>query len=254
MCRHAGNRQSAQAIVPRLGAPLPATRLEQRVVIRYLARRDTLFLCNAVLGIIARSNHQSGDRFDRHWPVLCLVVLGLLIDEQAKIHDLGSGFGTEMRERLELGGVLYYGWVIIVTVTLALLAVAYWRFVVALSVHIRALLLVAGGFYLGGEMGMEMVGGWIMDRYGETFFYHLATAFEEFLAMVGVLIAIGTLLAYARTAIGTVSLGDRRDCTGSCRPRGARQSSPSSSAGATASRPAGACSNAVMTTGRPSRL
>jgi hypothetical protein len=57
----------------------------------------TLLLCALVLGAIALGSHQSHDRFGRYWVGLAVIALGLAIDEQAKLHDLGSGFGAEMR-------------------------------------------------------------------------------------------------------------------------------------------------------------
>ncbi len=164
-----------------------------------------LMLCAALLGIIALGKHNARDRFARHWAGLALIVLGLGIDEQAKLHDLGSGFGSEMRERLGLGGILYYGWVIVAAITVTILAVVYWRFVFALPASTRARFIVAGALYLAGEMGMEMIGGWVIDRDGATLTYALMTSVEEFLAMLGVLVAFGALLGEARAA-GTVSV------------------------------------------------
>ena len=48
--------------------------------------------------------------------------------------------------------------------------------------------------------GMEMVGGSIIDSSGATLAYALSTSVEEFLAMMGVLVAFGTLLGEARSA------------------------------------------------------
>jgi hypothetical protein len=102
--------------------------------------------------------------------------------------------------------VLYYGWVIPAAVTVAALVAVYWRFVFALPALTRTRLLVAAALFLAGEMGMEMVGGWVIDREGVTLAYALMTSVEEFLAMLGVVVAIGALLGYARSAVGEVSV------------------------------------------------
>jgi hypothetical protein len=102
--------------------------------------------------------------------------------------------------------VLYYGWVIPAAVTVAALVAVYWRFVFALPALTRTRLLVAAALFLAGEMGMEMVGGWVIDREGVTLAYALMTSVEEFLAMPGVVVAIGALLGYARSAVGEVSV------------------------------------------------
>jgi hypothetical protein len=102
--------------------------------------------------------------------------------------------------------VLYYGWVIVAAATIALLAVLYWRFVFALPRSTRIRFITAGGLYLAGEMGMEMVGGSIIDRDGATLAYALSTSVEEFLAMLGVLVAFGALLRETRNAAGLVTI------------------------------------------------
>lgn len=165
-----------------------------------------LLLCAVLLAAIALGKRRSRDRFALHWAGLAIIVLGLAIDEQAKLHDLGSGFGAEMRERLGLGGVLYYGWVIVAAITIVALGVTYRRFVFALPASTRARFVVAGALYVAGEMGMEMVGGWVFDREGATLTYYLMTSVEELLAMLGVLVAFGALLGELRTAAGPVTV------------------------------------------------
>jgi hypothetical protein len=182
-----------------------------------------LFMCGVLLAIITVATLRAGDRFARHWAGLTLLVIGFSLDEQAKLHDLGSGFGGRMREMLGLGGVLYYGWVIVALVSVAIVGLIYREFVFALPAATRNACVVAAAFFVGGEMGMEMVGGWVMDRQGDTLLYRTMTSIEELFAMFGVLVAFGALLAYARSEIGGVSLqltGGPATPDGTAAPRG----------------------------------
>jgi hypothetical protein len=165
-----------------------------------------LILCAIVLAVIAYTERQRNDVFARHWAFLALLVVGFSIDEQAQLHDLGSGVGTRMRELLGLGGLLYHGWVLIALASVLLVAYAYRHFIVALPSGIRLAFFAAAGLYVGGEVLMEMVSGWVIDRQGDSLLYLTVTSFEEYLAMIGIIIAFGALLAYVRAAIGSIVL------------------------------------------------
>lgn len=161
-----------------------------------------LLLCAVVLALIAYAKHQVGDRFARHWTVLALLAFAFSLDEQAKFHDAGGG--AQVRESLGLGGVLYYGWVVIALISVVAVAFIYRRFIVHLPAGIRNALIVAAGFYVGGEVLVEMVNGWLMDSQGDTYLYKTTTSVEELFGMIGVLVAFGALLVYSRTAVGSV--------------------------------------------------
>lgn len=168
-----------------------------------------LFICAVMLALIARATHQMGDRFAHHWALLALVAFGVSLDEQAKFHDAGGG--DQLRAALGIGGILYAGWGLVALVSVVAIAVAYREFIFQLPSSIRNGFILASGFYVGGEVLLEMFSGWIMDTQGETYAYRTVTSFEEFLGMIGVLFALATLLVYVRTTIGILSFQIIRD-------------------------------------------
>ena len=61
------------------------------------------------------------------------------------------------------------------------------------------LFLLAGGLYIGGALGMEMIGGYYTDFYGKNnLTYALITCLEEVLEMTGIVVFIHGLLDYMR--------------------------------------------------------
>ena len=162
-----------------------------------------LFTCALLLSVIAWAARQNGDRFARHWWGLALIALALSVDEQAEVHD--PGIGTQLRDRLSLNGVFYFGWVIFGLVSVLVVALIYRRFILALPPDIRFRFAVAAALYVGGELGFEMINGWWADRAGRTnLTYDLLTSAEEFLSMLGIVVAISALIAYLGSHVGTV--------------------------------------------------
>jgi hypothetical protein len=131
-----------------------------------------------VAGLAAR--HRS-DRVK--WFVLAALFACLSMDETAMMHDW---LGVAMGDRMQLTGVFRFGWVIPALVVLPAIAVAYWRLIWAVPNPARALMFTAAALYLGGAVGMEMVGGaWISTRPQELTVYKGLTAVEELLEIAG---------------------------------------------------------------------
>ena len=56
---------------------------------------------------------------------------------------------------------------------------------------------MAGAIYIGGAIGMEMLGGYFVEVYGQkSFVYFLISTIEEFLEMFGIAVFIYALLSY----------------------------------------------------------
>jgi hypothetical protein len=114
--------------------------------------------------------------------------------------------GAWARERLPLEGLLYVGWVIFAVVSIALLGYTYRHFFLNLPATTRAGLLGAAMLYVTGEVGVEMLGGWWIDSRGRGLTTELLTSVEEFLGLMGLVLAISALLGYVRDQVGEVRL------------------------------------------------
>ncbi|MBW4493952.1 MAG: hypothetical protein KME26_12870 [Oscillatoria princeps RMCB-10] len=157
----------------------------------------TLAFCSLLLAAIASAKKRDGDRYFRHWKNLSLIFLFLSVDEAMSIHELL--ISRELRHLLHAGGIFYYIWVIPATIFVAVVGLSYLKFLIHLPQQIRLLFMVAGGVYVGGALGMEMVSGYWTDFYGKNNLnYALITSAEECLEMAGVAVFIHALLSYMR--------------------------------------------------------
>jgi len=157
----------------------------------------TLAFCSLLLAAIASAKKRDGDRYFRHWKKLSLIFLFLSVDEAMSIHELL--ISRDLRHLLHAGGIFYYVWVIPATIFVAVVGLSYLKFIIDLPRQIRLLFLIAGGIYVGGALGMEMVGGYWTDLYGKNnLTYALITCAEECMEMVGVAVFIHALLSYMR--------------------------------------------------------
>ena len=173
-----------------------------------------LAACALLLALIAHAARQRSDRFARHWLGLSAILLGLSVDEQAKVHDLG--IGAKVREYISLPGPLYFGWVLVALVSLVVVWWLYRRFVMALPAAVRLLFLLAGAVYVAGEVGVEMVSGWYAVHTGrrDTLTYATITSIEELLGMLGISIALcGLLVALERSTAGRLRTGDAAEAS-----------------------------------------
>jgi hypothetical protein len=143
-----------------------------------------LFLFAAVLlwkaGGLRRDRER---RFAIRWKSLSLIFVLLSIDEAAALHEMAV---EPIRKALHASGFLYFSWVVAGAVFCAVLALVYWKLVFSLPAKTRLLFLVAAGLFVGGSLGMEMLGGRFVEHHGSSnFTYALMANAEETLEMLG---------------------------------------------------------------------
>ncbi|MBW4681898.1 MAG: hypothetical protein KME19_17540 [Microcoleus vaginatus WJT46-NPBG5] len=157
----------------------------------------TLIFCSLLLTTIASAKKIEGDRYFRHWKALSIIFLIFSLDEAISIHEIL--IIPDLRRFLNLGGIFYYVWVIPAIVFVGLVGLAYYKFIKHLPKQTMILFLLAGGLYIGGALGMEMIGGYYTDFYGKNnLTYALITCLEEVLEMAGIVVFIYGLLDYMR--------------------------------------------------------
>lgn len=153
-----------------------------------------LLICAILLGLIAHIKFLRQESHRRYWAGLALIFLYLSIDEAAEIHErltepLQTAFNTS--------GPLYFAWMVVFIPLVVIFGVVYFRFWLNLESRIRKLFLLAGVIYIGGAVGVEMIGSnlWYADG-GTSLFYSTIGTIEEFLEMLGAATLIYTLLTY----------------------------------------------------------
>jgi hypothetical protein len=163
-----------------------------------------LLACAALLAAVARTEREAGSRFVLHWKVLALLFLGLSVDEAAALHEL---LIEPVRGALGAGGLFYFAWVVPALAALALLGLAYFRFLVHLPPQTRRLFLAAAATFVGGAVGAEMVGGaWVESRGFHNAGSALLWTVEESLEMVGIVVFVYALLRHLELRGGTVTV------------------------------------------------
>jgi len=168
-----------------------------------------LHLFSALLiSFIAFGARHKGNARWMKWAGMSLVFLLLSIDEASSIHELLT---YPVREFLGTGGILYFAWVVPAIIMLAVLAWLYWPFLRSLPKETFRGFMIAAFVFLSGAIGMEFIGGWLVeDRGADTLEFWLATEVEEFLEMTGAVIFIRTLLIYLNRHLGFLSLSFER--------------------------------------------
>ncbi len=166
-----------------------------------------LLLCSLLVAIVATAKGRTDGAYVLHWGILSAVFLYLSMDEAAGLHErtvqpvrmaLGSSEVVQLIGPLRL-------WVVPATAFLFSLSLGYLRFLRHLPSRTRVLLIAAAATYTVGAIGIEVVSGRVGRIYGSrSLHYALATALEEMLEMVGIVILVYTLLSYTLSLQGQI--------------------------------------------------
>ncbi len=138
------------------------------------------------------------------WLILGLGFAYMSFDELSVIHEL---FGKLTGDFPDLFGFLSYRWVIIGIPIVIVVAIGFLPFLLRLPSPTRIRLIVAGAIYVGGAIGLELIGA----RLGTTMgFDHpsavIAANVEEILEIVGVTLAFRALVLHLAGLPGAPAL------------------------------------------------
>lgn len=157
-----------------------------------------------LLDAIARAKRLSNDRWRRHWRWLSGIFLFLFFDELVTFHQ---GLSNGVRREASARGAFYYPWASVYLAALVVFLIAFAGFYRALPRRYQILFLLAGAGFAGGSGGLELVKGATADRLGEfNLTFGLVAAVSDSAEMIGLLVFVGALLHYARTAVPSVTV------------------------------------------------
>jgi len=122
-----------------------------------------------------------------HWRGLSIIFYILALDEGVRIHDrINSGIAG--------------GWIKTYLIIICVIGVFYLFFVKSLPAKIRNLMVLSGLVYVGGALGMEVVG--VMLKNNGMGYHHMAyraaITIEESIEFIGLILFIGCLLKYIK--------------------------------------------------------
>lgn len=164
-----------------------------------------MLLINTLCFLLLHRAEPPGRDLRKVWLVLFLAFAFVTVDEYAVLHER---LIRPVRELLDLGGYLYFAWVLPYVAVAAALGLyvlpALWR----LGHRFRRLFAVAAGCYLLGAVGIEMLGARYYEAISERvdLRYRLFQTVEETLEFVGTIILAYTLLELLRLRVHKVTL------------------------------------------------
>ncbi|MEX0867499.1 MAG: hypothetical protein WD030_09075 [Pirellulales bacterium] len=154
----------------------------------------TLLACGVLLAAIAAAQRHVDRGQWKKWALLAAIFAAMSLDEVASLHEMPSG---PVRRALALDGILRFGWVVLALPAVLIVGCAYAPFLWRLPARTRNLFLFAATCYVGGALGMELVGGYLAEQYGmRAVLYVMAATVEETLEMIGVAVFLFALLDY----------------------------------------------------------
>lgn len=166
-----------------------------------------LALSGALLAIVTASAARNGENYLFHWAILAVMFVGLSIDEATGVHELAI---DPLRNEFGLSGFFHFGWVIPAMVLVTLAGLAYLPFLLAQPDRTRLVFFAAGLLYVGGALGMELVGGKLLTLYDEaSLAYQVAYCTEETLEILGTTLFVTGLLGHLKRHFGGVVLAIR---------------------------------------------
>jgi len=187
-----------ETLSARLARDLPVVRIfslsrESNVPTWYSS--SLLLVCSFLLALIAASKKEEGARYVRHWVALAAIFLYISMDESAQIHEL-------LNNLWDLPGIFFFPWVIPAGILVVLFAITYLPFLLHLPPKTRLKVASAGGIYVGGALGVELILGYWSDIHGtDNFGYSLIDWIEESMEILGASLFCSALLEYLGTAV-----------------------------------------------------
>ena len=188
---------------PKLKGLVPAFYVDLESNIPTWYSSFALAVAALLLLIIAAVKIQRTEPYRFHWLALSALFLLLSADEIAMLHEYPI---DPMREYFKMGGALYYPWVIPGSLFVVAMFTFFIRFVLQLPRATMLLFFAAGGVFVGGAIGIEMISATIADASGENnLAYACIVTLEEACEMFGVVIFIYALCDYIEREIGSLS-------------------------------------------------
>ncbi len=152
-----------------------------------------LFACGVLLALSAA---RAGAETRAHFAGLAALFVYFSLDEAIEIHEhLGGSLGTS--------GVLYFDWVVPAAAFVAVVGLAYARFLFRLLPETRRGFVLAGALYVSGALLMELpLGAWTERAGDDNLGYALIDFVEEALEIAGASVFAWVLARHLASGLG----------------------------------------------------
>lgn len=138
------------------------------------------------------------------WFGLATIFLYLSIDEGSMLHE---GLITPLQNAFEVSdGPFGFAWVLVGIPLLTLIFALYLPFLIKLSLEFKWSILYAALIYVGGALGVEMIGAQYLALGGGEIGYAAIVTIEETMQMAGIAVLIVAQLRYLQKNTSTIRI------------------------------------------------
>ena len=159
-----------------------------------------LIFCALLLFAIAFLKRKSLDPYFWNWVGLATIFVYMSLDEATRIHEVISAV---LNGTFNTTGIFYYAWVIPGIFFVLIFGIMYLKFTLDLQKRTRYLFMAAFFIFVGGALGLEMVGSAYIYKYKFSLTYNIIGTIEELLEMSGIVIFIYALIDYIEVCLGS---------------------------------------------------
>lgn len=157
-----------------------------------------------LLAAVAAVTRRIAESSSGRWAGLAVIFLLLSIDEAVAFHERAI---DPVREWLGVGGALYFAWVIPAMLLLLVFAAVYLPFWWRLPPRTRMGFAIAGVLYVGGALGMELVGAYLLTKFGAGIATGITVLVEETAEMLGAVVFLHYVTGYLQERVGALPAG-----------------------------------------------
>ncbi len=166
-----------------------------------------LVFCAVLLALIGACAFLARHRERFHWTLLGALFFLVGFDEAARLHEK---LNEPVRAALGGSGMAHFPWVIPAGGLVAVLALLYLPLLRGLPAPIGPLFVLSAALFVGGALGVEMLGAAYAEKHGiQAFGYRLLTTVEESLEMLGVTVFAYALMRFLAHQVRDVHLAFR---------------------------------------------
>jgi len=160
-----------------------------------------IFANGCLLGLIAWDSRRRGGGNTSYWAVLAVIFVFLSLDELTAVHEEMSLLVPESMKSRGLIGEIRWTWVVVYVPIVALIGLAYLRFLWRIPRGSAFLFVLSGSLYVLATVGIDVIGGRYKDLIdagqGSPLVYDMIATVEETLEIGAMTLFFWSLVRHA---------------------------------------------------------
>lgn len=160
--------------------------------------------CAITVLLVTLLRRRASGSYEWRWILLALLFVYTSFDEILVLHER---IGVRLQEHFHPTGALFYAWVVPGAAFALLVGILELKLVMGLPPPIRKLAIASACVFLGGALGVEMLGSeefW--EHMAHTLRLELLASLEEAMEMSGLSLFIYAMLRYVQEYLGGMGL------------------------------------------------